>query len=92
MCSLFKDGKLEIGIEPTCRYSGTYCQYGIKQNFNGIDTNALIKRVNIKLDRIDIVKIDYKDKEKFLCPEHYPKIWDVYLDLEINLLDSRITI
>jgi FkbM family methyltransferase len=63
-----QDGSLEIGVEPTGRYSGVDCLSGVRQTFNAIGINTLIQRVNAELGNIDILKIDCEGAEKYFMP------------------------
>lgn len=64
-----EDGTLEIGVEPTGRYSGVDCREGgIRQTFVAIGINTLLARVNGTLGDIDVVKIDCEGAEKEFMP------------------------
>jgi FkbM family methyltransferase len=65
----FEDGSLEIGVEPTGRYSGVDClETGTRQTFVAIGINVLLARVSGSLGNIDIVKIDCEGAERQFMP------------------------
>jgi FkbM family methyltransferase len=65
-----EDGILEIGVEPTGRYSGIDClETGIRQTFVAIGINSLLSRVSGSLGCIDIVKIDCEGAERHFMPK-----------------------
>ena len=64
-----EDGTLEIGVEPTGRYSGVDClETGIRQTFASIGINTLLDQVSEKLGIIDVVKIDCEGAEQQFMP------------------------
>jgi len=65
----FEDGELEIGVEPTGRYSGLDClETGAKQTFKAIGINTLIEHTHKKLGRVATVKIDCEGAEQLFMP------------------------
>lgn len=64
-----EDGELEIGVEPTGRYSGLDClETGTRQTFKAIGINTLIEYAYNKYGDVSTVKIDCEGAEQIFMP------------------------
>jgi FkbM family methyltransferase len=75
-----EDGTLEIGVEPTGRYSGVDClETGLRQTFVAIGINRLLTKVINELGDIDVVKIDCEGAEQQFMPkishDNLQRVW-----------------
>jgi FkbM family methyltransferase len=69
-----EDGYLEIGVEPTGRYSGIDClDTGTRQVFHAVGINSLLSRLIGQCGNISIVKIDCEGAERQFMPKIRPE-------------------